>query len=846
MKTPVASRTPITERCDSARRNDAPGGIGGDAARRTEAKTPRATASSTSTRSRDLDSARGARTKKKISAADREGSARADARTVIDGSRLVDKFTTLEEINNEGLTKAYDAFVAWNVDELRRLLPDELPYAKKKQVQFYWAKNCRGVLLLHYPPSSESGPDTNLSLDVHNKMTDEDDDGRVIFKLKSRCMLLNAYGMAHWMLSGSDKYDCREIRVSDDDGASHTVYVDNRSALVLDVDHLEMFPTFDDNKVNIRATLKKKYGSDEANAYIAEAGKRYAALARARQAQVFDATRVRPPLLQWNVGKTDETKPLGGAQMDAWTALQSAGDAGDVFTSHHPAFLIRGTPKAKLSATHADDNFKGFAEAMFGAHAGTTPSANASGPASASDAIVVAAPPPPSTTITIAARPPGFWERTLRVANLSEEEREDLREEFRRDVLEHLQAMRDKMADMRAAVKLVENLERAGVKPSVEEMEAYDSAQKDSVRKEREGGATGRATMIEARAAVDAGNASAAQKDSVRRQREGAAKGAATGRATMIEAHAAVDAGNASAAQKDWVRKEREGAAKGAATGGATMIEAHAAVDTGNASAAQKDSVRRQREGGSKRNDAWVAYKAGNATEEQRALVAAEKSFRALPADQKAKVKAERKRVCKKANRDRKRAIKLSTGEGASVELAAAAAAPRDASLAASARDARASASVAAVADDDAVPRELTADKRGAATAADDDAVPRELTADKRGDATAADDAPRDAPLAAAARDAPPPVAARDARASDSVAVPTKFDFIDPPVAPVMSMTRDEAKAALDLRRVPYRAKATLDVLQNMLNVEVEKEQRAREAKAKGTSIARFFVQSPT
>jgi len=195
----------------------------------------------------------------------------------------VNKSVTLAKINDEGLTKAHEAFVEWNVDELKRLLP-QLPYAEK-QVAFYWAMHCRGVCMLHYPPSSESGPKTNLSLNVHKTRTKEDERQRIIYKLKSSCMFLSSCAIAHWIFElfepAEDKYACQELYVSDVDGTSRPVWVDNRSALALDFDHVEMFPTFDDNKVDIRAALTREYDKEKANAYMAEAGKRYAALARA-------------------------------------------------------------------------------------------------------------------------------------------------------------------------------------------------------------------------------------------------------------------------------------------------------------------------------------------------------------------------------------------------------------------------------------------------------------------------------------------------------------------------------------------------------------------------------------
>jgi hypothetical protein len=193
-----------------------------------------------------LDSARARRSEKKTGAsAGSPGPARADARAEIDGSRLKHKYTTLKEIDDPVLTKAYRAYKEWNVNELRRRLR-ELPYADE-QVNFYFAKHCRGVVKMHYPPFSESGPDTNLCLNVHKSRTAKE--GRPIFKLKSSCMQLSTYSIAHWLVPDEEKYDYEEILVSgvsdaDDD---FSVSVDKRSALALDLDQVEMFPTFYDN-----------------------------------------------------------------------------------------------------------------------------------------------------------------------------------------------------------------------------------------------------------------------------------------------------------------------------------------------------------------------------------------------------------------------------------------------------------------------------------------------------------------------------------------------------------------------------------------------------------------------
>jgi hypothetical protein len=477
-KTPVASRARNPQR--------------GDSARRSEEKTPTPSAwTRTKGHRDDLDSARARRSEKKTGAsAGSPGPARADARAEIDGSRLKHKYTTLKEIDDPVLTKAYRAYKEWNVNELRRRLPNLL-YADK-QVNFYFAKHCRGVVKMHYPPFSECGPKTNLCLNVHKSRTAKE--GRNIFKLKSSCMQLGIYSIAHWLVPDEEKYDYEEIRVSGVSGADDdfSVFVDKRSALALDLDQVEMFPTFDDNKVNIREELTAEYGKQEADEYMKKAGELYAAFVRARQAQVLRDTDKKPPVYLWNVGRIDIGKSLGGAQLDVWNAWQRPFPARDVFPSYHPAFLIRGTPLAKLAAKIADDNVKAFAEAILPAEAflpaGATASANAgrlvaAASASASASAIAAPPPPsppPSPSTPIAARTrPGFWEGIHGVANMTEKKREELR----RDVLAHYQGMCDKFRDMIDAVELVENLERPATE---EEQNAHDAAL-PSVQKWRDG-----------------------------------------------------------------------------------------------------------------------------------------------------------------------------------------------------------------------------------------------------------------------------------------------------------------------------------------------------------------------
>ena len=497
MKTPVASRTSSDRSCDSARRRDDAPPVGGDGERRAEAKTPTA-APSLTTRSHeraDLDSARGRRGKTrsevlspvgvarettKTTAAHRAGPALVDAPPEIDGSRIVDKFIDIKDIQDEGLKSAHAAYLEHNVLRLKELLP-ELPYSDT-QVSFFLAKQCRGIILLHYPPFSECGSHTNLALNVHERATAKDPEGRTIFKLKSSCMLLNCYAIAEWLPEFQDKDECRPIRVVDDarPGQEILINVSSRSIAALDWDHFELFPTFTRNDIDIRKALAEKRGTRLANDFMKEAGRRYAALALARRRQVIKHTGSEPPLFLWNAGKTEVNMPYGGAQIDVSNALQSARDEGYVFSCYHPAFLMRFSATAKLAAKHADAAAKGFAAGIVGAPAAVTPVAPARATAATDastddDTADAASLAPPSTAPS--TRSAGFWVRFLGVGDMTDEE-------IREEMLEHLASMREKWERMRAAVELVERLEAEDRKPSKEQAAAAAEAA-DSVERWR-------------------------------------------------------------------------------------------------------------------------------------------------------------------------------------------------------------------------------------------------------------------------------------------------------------------------------------------------------------------------
>ena len=506
MKTPVASRTSSDRSCDSARRRDDAPPVGGDGEPRAEAKTPTA-APSLTTRSHeraDLDSARGRRGKTrsevlspvgvarettKTTAAHRAGPALADAPSEIDGSRIVDKFIDIKDIEDEGLKSAHAAYLEHNVLRLKELLP-ELPYSDT-QVNVFLAKQCRGIILLHYPPFSECGSHTNLALNVHERATAKDPEGRTIFKLKSSCMLLNCYAIAEWLPEFQDKDECRPIRVVDDarPGQEILINVSSRSIAALDWDHFELFPTFTRNDIDIRKALAEKRGTQFANEFMKEAGRRYAELALARRRQVVKHTGSEPPLFLWNAGKTEVNKPYGGAQIDVSNALQSARDQGYVFSSHHPAFLMRFSATAKLAAKHADAAAKAFAAGIVGAPAAVTPVAPARATAATDastddDTADAASPAPPSTAPSTWSA--GFWVRFLGVGDMTDEE-------IREEMLEHFAGMREKWEKMRAAVELVERLEAEDLKPDAEMQMAYKAAF-PSVNAQRLGQKAGRKT----------------------------------------------------------------------------------------------------------------------------------------------------------------------------------------------------------------------------------------------------------------------------------------------------------------------------------------------------------------
>ena len=384
------------------------------------------------------------------------GAASADAPVEIDGSMLPDKFVKIEEIENTKLQEAYDAYMRHNHDQLQELLPDELPWSEV-QVKHFTARNCRGVVLMHYPPRAECGGHTNVALVRHDSATKKAANGEVVHRIKSRCILLHGYAVAEWLLEPGERHGSEVVRVRNDAGEDTQVFVDSRSALALDFDHLELFPTFTENTVDVRGELGRKYGKEFSDEYMAEAGRVYAALGVARQAQVASQTGVTPPLFLWNAGVSEEGGDFSGAQVIVRNALRDDRECDDalVFSSHHPSFFMRGNTVAKLAAKYADDAAKAFVER-------------------------IRAP----TEVTPVAQSSGFWARFLHVADMTEEERERMRVEH----AEFMQDMRRTWEAMVAAVKLVEDLVRQRKVPSPEQWAAADAA-RPSVERWREANA---------------------------------------------------------------------------------------------------------------------------------------------------------------------------------------------------------------------------------------------------------------------------------------------------------------------------------------------------------------------
>ena len=398
------------------------------------------------------------------------GAASADAPVEIDGSMLPDKFVKIEEIENTKLQEAYDAYMRHNHDQLQELLPDELPWSEV-QVKHFTARNCRGVVLMHYPPRAECGGHTNVALVRHDSATKKAANGEVVHRIKSRCILLHGYAVAEWLLEPGERHGSEVVRVRNDAGEDTQVFVDSRSALALDFDHLELFPTFTENTVDVRGELGRKYGKEFSDEYMAEAGRVYAALGVARQAQVASQTGVTPPLFLWNAGVSEEGGDFSGAQVIVRNALRDDRECDDalVFSSHHPSFFMRGNTVAKLAAKYADDAAKAFVER-------------------------IRAP----TEVTPVAQSSGFWARFLHVADMTEEERERMRVEH----AEFMQDMRRTWEAMVAAVKLVEDLVRQRKVPSPEQWAAADAA-RPSVERWRAGIAKGAETFQAMVAAVE-------------------------------------------------------------------------------------------------------------------------------------------------------------------------------------------------------------------------------------------------------------------------------------------------------------------------------------------------------
>lgn len=136
---------------------------------------------------------------------------------------------------------------------------DSVPITKlEKQCGNYFSRHPRGLVIGHYPPSSQCGAKTNMAVTIHKSATIANE-GKPIFRLKSACIARQAHLIAQGMGhndsfsvedDGDRTYEFKYVACSINPDRVGNVRLIKSAALFLSFDFIDRHPTFNDNKVN--------------------------------------------------------------------------------------------------------------------------------------------------------------------------------------------------------------------------------------------------------------------------------------------------------------------------------------------------------------------------------------------------------------------------------------------------------------------------------------------------------------------------------------------------------------------------------------------------------------------
>ena len=444
-----------------------------------------------------------------------------------DACYFVDFFEALESIDDPDIRRANDALkkhYAW----VKKKTKDDIPWAEVDKKR-YLCGEPQGIVCAHYSPSVEAGPVTNAGMNVHISASEKDGE-RTRLKQKSVCLRFQSQAIALETAEHHDGYTVVRVvePVEGVPGAmvERFVAVQNSSAALLHFDVFERWPCVDGNDVDIEGAVRKRLGPKA----LVEGDNLFANLIQARRLYVAKKFGGEPPpVMVWNRGTTDGVT-FGGAQVGTFESLKITCGEKNVSSTYHMAFMMRKSLAMKVAAPYADAAMREFISRAR-----------------------------PGALKFPKKRRDGYWAFFHEVAEITDEERRVMREEF----LAFMRELRKRVSDAWEAFE-------AGT---------ADDKQLAMIEAMMEGSAKGRKTISDAREAA-------------RAMVEAMTEGLATSRKTISAAVAAFRAGKADDAQLAMVVARMKGLAKGRKT----ISAAVAAFEAGDADDAQLAIVEAQME----------------------------------------------------------------------------------------------------------------------------------------------------------------------------------------------------------------------------------------------------------
>jgi hypothetical protein len=315
-----------------------------------------------------------------------------------DACYFVDFYEALESIDDPDIRRANDALKK-HYALVKKATKDDIPWAEVDKKRYLCGKP-QGIVCGHYSPSVEAGPVTNAGMNVHISASEKDGE-RTRVKQKSVCLRFQSQAIALETAEHHDGYTVVRVvePVEGVPGAmvERFVAVQNSSAALLHFDVFERWPCVDGNDVDIEGAVRKRLGPDA----LVEGDNLFANLIQARRLYVAEKFGGEPPpVMVWNRGTTDGVT-FGCAQVGTFESLETTCGEEKVSSTYHMAYMMRKSPAMKVAAPYADAAMREF---ISGARPGALKFPK--------------------------NRRDGYWAFFHEVAEMTDEERRMMREEF--------------------------------------------------------------------------------------------------------------------------------------------------------------------------------------------------------------------------------------------------------------------------------------------------------------------------------------------------------------------------------------------------------------------------------